>query len=53
MKAMPVAKGTIIFAVRRDDFVVLAADQMWSGGKCQYIPNSFVPVHPEQGKGYN
>ena len=22
-------------------------------GKCQYIPNSFVPVHPEQQKGYN
>jgi hypothetical protein len=19
-----------------------------SGGKCQYIPNTFVPVHPEQ-----
>jgi hypothetical protein len=24
-----------------------------STGKCQYIPNSFVPVHPEQPKGYN
>src|SRR4051794_21691995 len=22
-------------------------------GKCQYIPNSFVPVHPEQPRGYN
>jgi hypothetical protein len=22
-------------------------------GKCQYIPNSFVPVHPEQQQGYN
>jgi hypothetical protein len=26
---------------------------MASPGKCQYIPNSFVPVHPEQARGYN
>jgi hypothetical protein len=46
----PVGDGTVAdIATRAFANLLTAAGE----GKCQYIPNSFVPVHPEQPKGYN
>jgi hypothetical protein len=39
--------------VSGDDERPLGPSAFFVGGKCQYIPNSFVPVPPEQGDDYN
>jgi hypothetical protein len=56
MNPLPLLFGAIIAGFIGMAIGNLKNNPLWGfflGGKCQYVPNSFVPVPPEQGEGYN